>query len=126
MFSADSASAVGLVLSDRCFWLPMYDATLGRTRGLIVRESETMKMATPVDSCSLDSCSLVKEALTCKRFASLDLSDNSEWNALRTVCSRINCVCNVDPLAYVRLALRIMLLGFFVGLAGVSDSEILG
>jgi hypothetical protein len=38
MFYADSASAAGLVLNHRCFWLPTYDATRGRTRDLIVRE----------------------------------------------------------------------------------------
>jgi hypothetical protein len=38
MFCGGSASAADLVLNDRCFWLPMYDATRGRTRGLIVRE----------------------------------------------------------------------------------------
>jgi hypothetical protein len=37
-FYADSASAAGLVLDDRCFWLPMYDATRGPAKGMIVRE----------------------------------------------------------------------------------------
>jgi hypothetical protein len=38
MLSADSPSAAASMLSDVCFWMPVYDATRGRTRGLIIRQ----------------------------------------------------------------------------------------
>ena len=38
--SADSPEAAALMLdvSVACFWMPVYDATRGRSRGLIVRQ----------------------------------------------------------------------------------------
>jgi len=40
MFTADSPDAAALMLhlNDTCFWMPVFDATRGRSRGLIVRE----------------------------------------------------------------------------------------
>lgn len=40
VLSADSPDAAALMLhsSDACFWMPVFDATRGRSRGLIVRE----------------------------------------------------------------------------------------
>jgi hypothetical protein len=40
MLTADSSEAAVLMLDvkDACFWMPVYDATLRRSRGLIVQE----------------------------------------------------------------------------------------
>jgi hypothetical protein len=40
VLTADSPDAAGLMLqlNDACFWMPVFDATRGRSRGLIVRQ----------------------------------------------------------------------------------------